>query len=90
MNSACVDLIYLTRRSTPTAPTPRPSARWPPVPPSRMPGTLDDVDEFEHGELAERNPAAGAVIEAARLAHGKPMMAYLIFMAVRLLEMRRV
>ena len=52
--------------------------------------TLDDVDVHEHGELADRNPAAYAVIEAARQAHGKGMQAYLIFMAVRLLEMRRV
>ena len=90
MNSACVDLIYLdppfNSNRTYSAPIGSVAAgaafkdAW----------TLDDVDEFEHGELAERNPAAGAVIEAARLAHGKPMMAYLIFMAVRLLEMRRV
>ena len=90
MNSACVDLIYLdppfNSNRTYSAPIGSVAAgaafkdAW----------TLDDVDEFEHGELAERNPAAGAVIEAARLAHGKPMMAYLIFMTVRLLEMRRI
>ena len=44
----------------------------------------------EHGELADRNPAAYAVIEAARQAHGKGMQSYLIFMAVRLLEMQRI
>ena len=44
----------------------------------------------EHGELADRNPAAYSVIEAARQAHGKPMQSYLIFMAVRLLEMQRL
>ena len=44
----------------------------------------------EHGELADRNPAAYSVIEAARQAHGNGMQSYLIFMAVRLLEMRRV
>lgn len=52
--------------------------------------TLDDVDVHEHGELADRNPAAYSVIEAARQSHGKGMMSYLIFMAVRLLEMRRI
>ena len=52
--------------------------------------TLDDVDVCEHGELADRNPAAYAVIEAARQAHGKGMQSYLIFMAVRLLEMHRL
>ena len=44
----------------------------------------------EHGELADRNPAAYSVIEAARQAHGKGMQAYLVMMAVRLLEMLRI
>ena len=33
--------------------------------------TLHDVDVHEQGELANRNPAAYSVIEAARQAHGK-------------------
>ena len=48
------------------------------------------MNVHEHGELADRTPAAYAVIEAARQAHGKGMMSYLIFMAVRLMEMQRV
>ncbi|MXY51182.1 MAG: hypothetical protein F4Y86_01440, partial [Gammaproteobacteria bacterium] len=40
--------------------------------------------------LADRSPAVYAVIEAARQASGKSMMSYLIFMAVRLLELHRV
>ena len=90
MNDACVDLIYLdppfNSNRTYEAPIGSKAAgaafkdAW----------TLDDVDVHEHGELADRNPAAYSVIEAARQAHGKPMQAYLIMMAVRLLEMRRV
>ncbi len=90
MNSASVDLIYLdppfNSNRTYAAPLGSRAAgaafkdAW----------TLDDVDVHEHGELADRNPAAHAVIEAARQAHGKSMMAYCIMMAVRLLEMRRV
>ena len=90
MNSECVDLIYLdppfNSNRTYEAPIGSKAAgaafkdAW----------TLDDVDVHEHGELAERNPAAYSVIEAARQAHGKSMQAYLIMMAVRLLEMRRV
>ena len=90
MNSACVDLIYLdppfNSNRTYKAPISSKAAgasfkdTW----------TLDDVDVCEHGELAERNPAAYAVIEAARQAHGKGMQSYLVFMAVRLLEMQRV
>ena len=90
MNSECVDLIYLdppfNSNRTYEAPIGSKAAgasfkdAW----------TLDDVDVCEHGELADRNPAAYAVIEAARQAHGKGMQSYLIFMAVRLLEMRRI
>lgn len=90
MNSACVDLIYLdppfnSNRSY-AAPVGSKAAgasfkdAW----------TLSDVDVCEHGELADRNPAAYAVIAAARLAHGKSMQSYLIFMAVRLMEMQRI
>ena len=90
MYSECVDLIYLdppfNSNRTYEAPIGSKAAgaafkdAW----------TLDDVDVHEHGELADRNPAAYSVIEAARQAHGKPMQAYLIMMAVRLLEMRRI
>ncbi len=90
MNSECVDLIYLdppfNSNRTYEAPIGSKAAgaafkdAW----------TLDDVDVHEHGELADRNPAAYSVIEASRQAHGKSMQAYLIMMAVRLLEMRRV
>jgi len=90
MNSACVDLIYLdppfNSNRTYEAPIGSKAAgasfkdAW----------TLSDVDVCEHGELADRNPAVYAVIEAARQAHGKGMQSYLIFMAVRLLEMQRI
>ena len=90
MNDECVDLIYLdppfNSNRTYEAPIGSKAAgasfkdAW----------TLDDVDVCEHGELADRNPAAYAVIEAARQAHGKGMQSYLIFMAVRLLEMQRI
>ena len=90
MNSAIVDLIYLdppfNSNRTYEAPIGSTAAgaafkdAW----------TLDDVDLHEHGELADRNPAAYAVIDAARQAHGKRMQSYLIMMAVRLLELRRL
>ena len=90
INSECIDLIYLdppfNSNRTYEAPIGSKAAgaafkdAW----------TLDDIDVHEHGELADRNPAAYTVIEAARQAHGKGMQSYLIFMAVRLLEMRRI
>ena len=52
--------------------------------------TLDDVDLTWHGELGEAHPALYQTIDAAGTAHSKGMKAYLIYMAVRLLELRRV
>ena len=52
--------------------------------------TLSDVDLAWHGEIAESEQALYAIIDAAGLAHGKGMKSYLIMMAVRLLEIRRV
>ena len=52
--------------------------------------TLNDVDLAWHGLIAEENPGLYAIIDAAGIAHGKGMKSYLIMMAVRLLEMRRI
>ena len=52
--------------------------------------TLSDVDLAWHGEIAEANPGLSSVIGTARQAHGKGMQSYLIMMAVRLLEMKRL
>ena len=52
--------------------------------------TLSDVDEAWHGEIAEKDPTLYAIIDAAGLSHGKGMKSYLIMMAVRLLEMKRI
>ena len=52
--------------------------------------TLDDVDLAWHGEIAEKLPALYSIIDAAGKAHGKSMKSYLIMMAVRLLEMKRI
>ena len=81
MNSESVDLIYLD--------LPFNSNRNYAVPiGSRAAGAtfkdawmLSDVNEAEHSELAEWSPA---------LAHGKPMLAYLIMMSLRLFEMYRM
>ncbi len=52
--------------------------------------TLSDVDEAEHGLLAETDPALYQVIQTARMCHGKNLMSYLIMMASRLLELKRI
>ena len=90
MNSETVDLIYLdppfNSNKNYSAPIGSEAAgaafkdTW----------TLSDVDEAWHGEIADRQPTLYAIIDAAGLSHGKGMKSYLIMMAVRLLEMRRL
>lgn len=90
MNSESVDLIYLDPPFNSNKNYSAPIG-------SRAAGAafkdawaLSDVDEAWHGEIADREPALYAIIDAARLSHGKGMKAYLIMLAVRLLELRRV
>ncbi len=90
MNSECVDLIYLDPPFNSNRTYEAPIGSQAAGAAFRDAWTLDLIDVHEHGELADRSPAAYAVIEAARQAHGKSMQAYLIMMAVRLIEMRRL
>ena len=52
--------------------------------------TLSDVDNAWHGEIADREPALYQAIHVAELTHGKGMKSYLIMMAVRMLEIKRI
>ena len=52
--------------------------------------TLDDVDEKWHAEVDEKNHALYTIIDAAGQAWHKSMKAYLIYMAIRLIEMKRI
>ncbi len=90
MNSESVDLIYLDPPFNSNKDYSAPIGSEAAGAAFKDTWTLSDVDVHEHGELADRNPAAYSVIEAARQAHGKSMQSYLIFMAVRLIEMHRI
>ena len=52
--------------------------------------TLADTDVAWWGELAEAHPGLYRVIDAAGAAGGKADKAYCIYMAIRLLELRRI
>ena len=90
MNSETVDLIYLdppfNSNKNYSAPIGSEAAgaafkdTW----------TLSDIDNAWHGEIADRDPTLYTIIDAAGLSHGKSMKSYLIMMAVRLMEMRRI
>ena len=90
MNSECVDLIYLDPPFNSNRNYAAPIGSEAAGAAFKDTWTLSDVDEAWHGEIADREPAIYAIIDAARQSHGKAMKSYLIMMSVRLLEMRRV
>ncbi len=90
MNGASVDLIYLDPPFNSNANYAAPIGSEAAGAAFKDTWTLTDVDEAWHGEIADRQPALYAIIDAAALAHGSGMKAYLIMMAVRLMEMHRV
>ena len=52
--------------------------------------TLDEIDLAWHGEIAEAHPGLYKLLETTQEIHGDSMMAYLIYMAVRIMEMGRI
>ena len=90
MNSESVDLIYLDPPFNSNRNYSAPIGSEAAGAAFKDTWTLDDVDLAWHGEIAEQEPALYSIIGAARQAHGAGMQSYLIMMAVRLLEMRRL
>ena len=90
MNSESVDLIYLDPPFNSNKNYAAPIGSEAAGAAFKDTWTLDDVDEAWHGEISDRDPALYAIIDAAGYAHGKGMKSYLIMMAVRLMEMRRI
>ena len=90
MNEACIDLVYLdppfnsNKRYSAPAGSEAAGASFEDM------WTLDKVDVRWLGKIAERDPALFKVIDAAGAAGGKGMKAYLLFMAMRFIEIKRV
>ena len=87
MNSACVDLIYLdppfnsnAQYQNPFDPDARFHDVW----------SMDRVRKGWMLELRLKQPPLHHIITAAAVTHGETMQAYLAYMSVRLIEMRRV
>ncbi len=90
MNSESVDLIYLDPPFNSNRQFAAPIGSKAAGATFKDTWTLSDVDEAWHGEIADKDPTLYAIIDAAGLSHGKGMKSYLIMMAVRLLEMKRL
>ena len=90
LNSDCIDLIYLDPPFNSNRNYAAPIGSEAAGAAFKDTWTLSDVDQAWHGEIAEREPSVYAAIDAAGIVHGPGMKSYLIMMAVRLLELRRV
>ena len=90
MNSESVDLIYLDPPFNSNQDYAAPIGGEAAMVVFKDTWTLQDVDMAWHGEIAESEPALYSIIDAAELSHGKGMKSYLMMMAVRLLEIRRI
>ena len=90
MNSQSVDLIYLDPPFNSNANYAAPVGSQAAGAAFKDTWGLDDVDLVWHVELKYDYPALYALISAARETHSASMMSYLIYMAVRLIEMKRV
>ena len=90
MNSDSVDLIYLDPPFNSNRDYEAPIGGEAAGAAFKDTWTLDDVDEAWHGLIADDEPALYRIIDSAGHSHGKGMKSYLIMMAVRLLEMKRL
>ena len=90
INSDCIDLIYLdppfNSKKQYKAPigSPAEGASFKDI------WTDEDIKYEWHGEIAEHNEALYQIIQAAEAVYDKSMKIYLMAMAVRLFEMKRI
>ena len=90
MNSASVDLIYLDPPFNSNHDYAAPIGSVAAGAEFKDTWGLDDVKVVWHGEIKHEYPGLYALLTATREIHGDSMTAYLTYMAIRLMEMRRV
>ena len=90
MNDECVDLIYLDPPFNSNRNYAAPIGSKAAGAAFKDTWDLTDVDEAWHNEIAETDLALYKIIDASQYSHGSGMKSYLIMMAVRLLEMKRI
>ena len=90
MDSASVDLIYLDPPFNSNRNYAAPIGSAAAGAAFKDAWTFEDTDDAWWGEIAEAHPALYKVLDAAGAVGGAGAKAYLIYMAVRLLEMQRI
>ncbi len=90
MNSNSVDLIYLDPPFNSKANYAAPIGSKAAGAAFKDTWGLDDVNLVWHGEIKHEYPGLYALLTATRDIHGDSMMSYLIYMSIRVMEMRRL
>ena len=90
INDACIDLIYLDPPFNSNRNYAAPIGSEAAGAAFKDTWYLTDVDEAWHNEIAETDLPLYKIIDASQFSHGNGMKSYLIMMAVRLLEMKRI
>ena len=90
MNSASVDLIYLDPPFNSNHNYAAPIGSQAAGAAFKDTWGLDDINLAWHGEIKHEYPGLYSLLTATREIHGDSMMSYLIYMAIRVMEMRRL
>ena len=90
MNSASVDLIYLDPPFNSKADYAAPIGSKAAGAAFKDTWGLNDVNLAWHGEIKHEYPGLYDLLNATRQIHGDSMMSYLIYMAIRVMEMQRL
>ena len=90
MNGASVDLIYLDPPFNSNADYAAPIGSEAAGAEFKDTWGLNDINLAWHGEIKHEHPSLYALLQATRQVHGDSMMSYLIYMAIRIIEMKRL
>lgn len=90
MNSECVDLIYLDPPFNTNANYAAPIGSEAAGAEFKDTWGLDDLKIAWHALIKQEHPGLYSYLKAVLETHSKSMMAYLIYMAIRLMEMHRL
>ncbi len=90
MNSESVDLIYLDPPFNSNHNYAAPIGSEAAGAEFKDTWTLNDIDNEWHGLIADAEPALYEVIRMSEFTHSKSMKSYLIYMGIRLLELKRI
>ena len=90
MEDECIDLIYLDPPFNSNANYAAPVGSEAAGAEFKDTWGLSDIDIAWYGQIADEHPGLYELLTATRSVHGDSMMSYLIYMAIRIMEMKRI